>query len=99
MSFLDTLQQMIVILFAMVLGYAAQKKGVLNQAANGVLSKLLLNITAPALILGSAMSGSAETFLSKNQTASLEAKLVKVTKIVGVIFVLLTLVLNVFQAV
>ena len=49
--------------------------------------------------LGSTMSGSAETFLSKNQTASMEAKLVKVTKIVGCIFVLLTLVLNVFQAV
>lgn len=59
MSFFDTLQQMIVILFAMVLGYTAQKKGVLTQAANGVLSKLLLNITAPALILGSAMVGEA----------------------------------------
>ena len=43
MSFFDTLQQMIVILFAMVLGYAAQKKGVLTAASNGVLSKLLLN--------------------------------------------------------
>jgi len=49
--------------------------------------------------LGSTMSGSAETFLSKNQTASMEAKLVKVTKIVGIVFILLTLVLNVLQAV
>ncbi len=49
--------------------------------------------------LGSTMSGSAETFLSKNQTASMEAKLVKATKIVGVVFILLTLVLNIMQAV
>ena len=58
MSFLDTLMQMIVILFAMSVGYAAQKKGVLTKASNGVLSKLLLNIAAPALILGSAVGSS-----------------------------------------
>ena len=48
--------------------------------------------------LGATMSGSAETFMSKNQTASKEAMLAKITKIVGVVFILLTLVLNVLQA-
>lgn len=49
--------------------------------------------------LGATMSGSAETFMSKNQSASKEAMLVKLTKIAGVVFIVLTLVLNVFQAV
>lgn len=49
--------------------------------------------------LGATMSGTAETFMSKNKTASMEAKLVKATKILGVVFILLTLVLNILQAV
>lgn len=46
--------------------------------------------------LGSAVSGSAETFLSRNKGASLDAKLSRATKWVAGAFILLTLVLNLF---
>lgn len=41
-----------------------------------------------------AISGNSETFMSKNQGASTDAKLAKATKWVAVVFVVLTLVLN-----
>ena len=44
--------------------------------------------------LGSTISGTAETFLSKNKNASLDAKLASATKWVVAVFMLLTLVLN-----
>lgn len=44
--------------------------------------------------LGGAISGSAETFLSKNKNATLDAKLTKATKWIAIVFVVLTLVLN-----
>ena len=44
--------------------------------------------------LGGTISGSAETFLSKNKTATLDAKLSRATKWVGGVFLVLTLVLN-----
>lgn len=44
--------------------------------------------------LGSTVSGSAETFLSRNKGASLDAKLSRATKWVAGVFMLLTLVLN-----
>ena len=46
--------------------------------------------------LGSTVSGSAETFLSRNKGASLDAKLARATKWVAGAFILLTLVLNLF---
>ena len=46
--------------------------------------------------LGSAVSGSAETFLSRNKSASLDAKLSRATKWVAGVFILLTLILNLF---
>ena len=46
--------------------------------------------------LGSTVSGSAETFLSRNKGASLDAKLSRATKWVAGAFILLTLILNLF---
>ena len=46
--------------------------------------------------LGATVSGSAETFLSRNKSATLDAKLSRATKWVAGVFVLLTLVLNLF---
>lgn len=44
--------------------------------------------------LSGAIAGGAETFLSKGKAKSLDAKLAKATKWVALVFVLLTLVLN-----
>jgi len=44
--------------------------------------------------LSSALSGSSETFLSKNKSRSLDARLAKYTKWVAILFVILTLTLN-----
>ena len=41
-----------------------------------------------------AITGNSETFMSKNQGATLDAKLAKATKWIAGVFVLLTLVLN-----
>ena len=48
--------------------------------------------------LSGAIAGGAETFLSKSKAITLDAKLAKMTKWVGLGFVVLTLVLNVLQA-
>jgi len=44
--------------------------------------------------LSGAVSGAADTFLSKNQSRTWDAKLTKMTKWVAILFILLTLVLN-----
>ncbi|MDR1132240.1 MAG: preprotein translocase subunit SecG [Oscillospiraceae bacterium] len=44
--------------------------------------------------LSGAIAGGADTFLSKSKSVTLDAKLAKMTKWVGLAFVLLTLVLN-----
>lgn len=44
--------------------------------------------------LSSAISGGTETFLSKNKSRSLDARLAKFTKWMAIIFVILTLCLN-----
>lgn len=44
--------------------------------------------------LGGIIGGSAETFLSKNGSSSLDAKLTKATKWVAAVFIVLTLALN-----
>ena len=44
--------------------------------------------------LSGAISGGAETFLSKGKAKSLDAKLAKATKWFAIVFVVLTLVLN-----
>ena len=46
--------------------------------------------------LSGAIAGSGEGFMSKNKGASKEAKLVKYTKIVAAVFLVLTFVLNLF---
>lgn len=48
--------------------------------------------------LSGAIAGGAETFMSKGKAASLDGKLAKMTKWVGLAFVLLTLVLNLLFA-
>lgn len=51
MSFLDTFNEMVVILFAVAIGYLAHRLGYLGGETNQKLSKLILNVTTPALIL------------------------------------------------
>lgn len=51
MSFFDTFQEMLVLLFAMAMGYLANRLGYLDGGTNRRLCKLLLNITMPAMIL------------------------------------------------
>ena len=57
MNFFDVLGEMLVILFAIVAGFAAKRLGYLGGETDQKLSKLLLNITMPATILASVVTG------------------------------------------
>ena len=57
MSFFDTFSQMLVILFAIVVGFAANRLGFLDGPTNQKISQLLLNFTTPALIVASVLTG------------------------------------------
>lgn len=57
MSFFDTLYEMLVILFAIALGYLAHHLGYLDGGTNQRLSKVILNITIPALTVGAVITG------------------------------------------
>ena len=57
MNFFDVLVEMLVILFAIVAGFAARRLGWLGGETDQKLSKLLLNITMPAMILASVITG------------------------------------------
>lgn len=59
MSFFDTLGEMLVILFAIACGYAANRLGILGGETDKRVSRLLLNITMPAMILGAVCTGDA----------------------------------------
>lgn len=59
MSFLDTLAEMLVILFAIAAGYAANRLGILGGETDKKVSKLLLAVTMPAMILGAVCTGDA----------------------------------------
>ena len=48
--------------------------------------------------LSGAIAGGAETFLSKNKAKSMDARLARATKYVAIIFILLTLALNMVYA-
>ena len=63
--------------------------------------KLVITITQLILCVGlkrsglsGAIAGAADTYLSKNKARTLDAKLAKMTKWVAIVFVVLTLVLN-----
>lgn len=59
MSFLDTLSEMLVLLFAIAAGFLANRLGILGGETDKKISKLLLTITLPAMILGSVCTGDA----------------------------------------
>lgn len=59
MSFLDTLAEMLVLLFAILCGYAANRLGILGGETDKKISKLLLSVTMPAMILGAVCTGDA----------------------------------------
>lgn len=59
MSFFDTLEEMLVILFVIACGYAANRLGILGGETDKKISKLLLNIILPAMVLGSVCTGDA----------------------------------------
>lgn len=44
--------------------------------------------------LSGAISGAADTFLSKNSSASIDSKLAKITTVIAAAFIVITLVLN-----
>ena len=57
MSFFDTLAEMMVLLFAILCGFAANRLGILGGETDQRISKLLLNVTMPAMILGAVCTG------------------------------------------
>ena len=58
MSFLDTLNQMLVILFAVAMGYLAHRLGYLGGETNQKLSKIVIHIGIPALTLAAVINNS-----------------------------------------
>lgn len=59
MSFLDTFSEMLVLLFAILCGYGANRLGILGGETDKKISKLLLNITVPAMTVGAVCTGDA----------------------------------------
>lgn len=59
MSFLDTFAEMLVLLFAIAAGFLAGRLGILGGQTDKHISKLLLDITLPCMILGSVCTGEA----------------------------------------
>lgn len=59
MGFLDTLSEMLVLLFAIFAGWCANRLGILGGEVDKKISKLLLDITLPAMILGAVCTGDA----------------------------------------
>ena len=57
MSFLDTFSEMLVILFALGAGCLANRLGYLGGEVDARLSKLALNMTMPAMIVGAVLTG------------------------------------------
>lgn len=57
MSFFDTLCEMLVILFAMVAGYLSRRLGILGGEVDQRVSRLILNITMPAMIVAAVITG------------------------------------------
>ena len=57
MNFFDVLAEMLVILFAIAAGYAANHLGYLGGEMDQKLSKLILNITMPAMIVAAVITG------------------------------------------
>lgn len=57
MNFFDVLEEMLVILFAIAAGYVANHLGYLGGETDQKLSKLILNITMPAMIVAAVITG------------------------------------------
>ena len=57
MNFWDVFGEMLVILFAIAAGYAANRLGYLGGETDQKVSKLLLNITMPAMIVAAVITG------------------------------------------
>lgn len=55
MNFLDMLNQMIILFLLVLVGYAASRFKIMDEGFNGKLSKLVLNVTCPALVLSSVL--------------------------------------------
>ena len=55
-----TFSKMLMILFAIAMGYVAHRLQILNDDSNRKLTKLVLNITIPGLILSAVMTGEAQ---------------------------------------
>lgn len=56
MNIVEILPKILVLFLIIAVGYAANRCGVLNQDSNRMLSKLVISVTFPAYVLGSAMS-------------------------------------------
>ena len=57
MNFFDVFGEMLVILFAIAVGYLANRLGYLGEGTDKKLSKLLLNITMPCMIVAKGITG------------------------------------------
>ena len=57
MNFFDTLREMLVILFAMAMGFLAHRLGYFNAETDQRLSKVILNLTMPAMIVAAVITG------------------------------------------
>ena len=58
MSIAEAFPKILVLFLIMAIGFIANRCGVINQEGNRMLSKLVISVTFPAYVLGSAMSSS-----------------------------------------
>lgn len=65
MSFFDTLCEMLVILFAIAAGYLSHRLGILGGEVDKRISRLILNITMPAMIVAAVAAGDSLPALSE----------------------------------
>lgn len=59
-----------------------------------ILTVVVLSQSGKTAGISGAIAGGADTFLSKNKARTLDAKLAKATKYIAIVFILLTLALN-----
>jgi len=82
--------QMVVLLILMVIGYGAAKAGILNKSANEMLTKIVVYIALPALIL-SAMTGIGDVSLHEAGSIILASSIFYIVSILVALLITKTL--------
>ena len=77
--------QMIILFLVMIIGYIANKSGILDQTQNQKMSSLVLNITSPGLILSSVRAPTNGSLSSVIQIFLISIAIYMVLPIMGIL--------------